>query len=89
MEPWYKVIQPRPEVSAGRSFNPHEFVIALEQVVAGTAPREDMVLVLRRLKAEQDRGPDFLRLANALSGLYPRDSDEKRLLDAMLLAVPR
>jgi hypothetical protein len=41
------------------------------------------------LKAEQDRGPDFLRLANALSALYPRESEEKRLLDAMLLAVPR
>jgi adenine-specific DNA methylase len=41
------------------------------------------------LGAEQDRGPDFLRLANALSALYPRESDEKRLLDAMLLAVPR
>ena len=41
------------------------------------------------LTAEQDRGPDFLRLANALSALYPRESEEKRLLDAMLLAVPR
>ncbi len=41
------------------------------------------------LKAEQDRSPDFLRLANALSALYPKDSEEKRLLDAMLLAVPR
>jgi hypothetical protein len=41
------------------------------------------------LKAEQDRGPDFVRLANALSALYPRDSEEKRLLDAMLLAAPR
>ena len=41
------------------------------------------------LRAEQDRGPDFLRLANALSALYPRDSEEKRLLDGMLLAVPR
>jgi hypothetical protein len=41
------------------------------------------------LQAEQNRGPDFLRLANALSALYPRDSEEKRLLDAMLLAVPR
>ena len=39
--------------------------------------------------AEQDRGPDFLRLANALSALYPRGSQEKRLLDAMLLAMPR
>jgi putative DNA methylase len=41
------------------------------------------------LKAEQDRGPDFLRLANALSALYPKGSEEKRLLDAMLLAIPR
>lgn len=41
------------------------------------------------LSAEQDRGPDFLRLANALSALYPKESEEKRLLDAMLLAVPR
>ncbi len=41
------------------------------------------------LEAEQQRGPDFLRLANALSALYPKDSEEKRLLDAMLLAVPR
>ncbi|TRZ97756.1 MAG: DUF1156 domain-containing protein [Nitrospiraceae bacterium] len=41
------------------------------------------------LKSEQERGPDFLRLANALSALYPKDSEEKRLLDAMLLAVPR
>jgi hypothetical protein len=41
------------------------------------------------LKSEQERGPDFLRLANALSALYPKDSEEKRVLDAMLLAVPR
>ena len=45
---------------------------------------------LRKLiAAEQDRGSDFLRLANALSALYPRGTEEKRLLDAMLLAVPR
>lgn len=41
------------------------------------------------VKAEVERGPDFLRLANALSALYPQGSDEKRLVDAMLLAVPR
>ncbi len=39
--------------------------------------------------AEQDRGPGFLRLANALSALYPQGSQEKRLLNAMLLTVPR
>jgi adenine-specific DNA methylase len=41
------------------------------------------------LRAEIERGPDFLRLANALSALYPTGSEEERLLDAMLLAVPR
>jgi hypothetical protein len=39
------------------------------------------------LEAETQRSPDFLRLANALSALYPKDSEEKRLLDAMLLGV--
>src|SRR2546430_14381817 len=38
MEPWYKVVTPRKEVREGRSFNPDEFAIALEQVVAGSAP---------------------------------------------------
>jgi putative DNA methylase len=41
------------------------------------------------LKVEAERGPDFLRLANALSALYPKESEEKRLLDAMLLAMPK
>jgi hypothetical protein len=41
------------------------------------------------LRSEQERSPDFLRLANALSALYPKESEEKRLLDAMLLAIPR
>jgi hypothetical protein len=35
MEPWYRVATPRAEVREGRSFNPDEFAIALEQVVAG------------------------------------------------------
>jgi len=39
------------------------------------------------IQAEKDRGPRFLRLANALSALYPRGSEEKRLLDAMLVAI--
>jgi len=41
------------------------------------------------LQAEQERGPDFGRLANALSALYPRGSHERRLLEAMLVAMPR
>lgn len=40
MEPWYKVAIPRKEVREGRSFNPDEFAIHLEQVIAGTAPED-------------------------------------------------
>jgi hypothetical protein len=40
MEPWYKIATPRKEVREGRSFNPDEFAIALEQVVTGTAPED-------------------------------------------------
>ncbi|NMC20499.1 MAG: ATP-binding protein [Thermogutta sp.] len=40
MERWYKVATPRKEVREGRSFNPDEFAIALEQVVAKTAPED-------------------------------------------------
>ena len=40
LEPWYKVALPREEVREGRSFNPDEFAIALEQVVGGTAPMD-------------------------------------------------
>src|SRR5438132_12692066 len=38
LEAWYKITTPRKEVREGRSFHPDEFAIALEQVVAGTAP---------------------------------------------------
>ncbi len=41
------------------------------------------------LQAETERGGDFSRLANALSALYPKEAEEERLLDAMLLAMPR
>ena len=33
MDPWYKIALPRQEVREGRSFDPDEFAIALEQVV--------------------------------------------------------
>jgi putative DNA methylase len=41
------------------------------------------------LQEEIDRGPDFIRLANSLAKLYPDGSEEKRLVQAMLLAAPR
>ena len=40
MNPWYRVVTLRKEVREGRSFSPDEFAIALEQVVAGTAPAD-------------------------------------------------
>ena len=40
MDPWYRVVTLRKEVREGRSFSPDEFAIALEQVVAGTAPQD-------------------------------------------------
>jgi hypothetical protein len=40
MEPWYKVTVPRAEVREGRSFNPDEFAIALEQVAADRGPED-------------------------------------------------
>ncbi|MCL6613711.1 MAG: hypothetical protein K6U03_03665 [Firmicutes bacterium] len=40
MDPWYKITTLRKEVREGRSFNPDEFAIALEQVVAKTAPED-------------------------------------------------
>ena len=40
LEPWYRVVTPRPEVRDGRSFSPDEFAIALEQVVDQTAPSD-------------------------------------------------
>ena len=44
---------------------------------------------LREFLADEiRRAPQFLRLANALSALYPEGSDEERVIDAVLLAVP-
>ncbi len=40
LDPWYKVVTARKEVRDGRSFNPDEFAIHLEQVVSGTAPED-------------------------------------------------
>lgn len=40
MEPWYKIATPRKEVREGRSFNPDEFAIHLEQVISKTAPED-------------------------------------------------
>ena len=40
MDPWYRTVTLRQEVREGRSFSPDEFAIALEQVVARTAPAD-------------------------------------------------
>ena len=40
MEPWYKIATPRKEVREGRSFNPNEFTIALEDVWCRVGPKQ-------------------------------------------------
>lgn len=40
MEPWYKVVLPRKELREGRSLDPSEFAVHLEQIVAGNAPED-------------------------------------------------
>ena len=39
MEPWYEVVLPRQEMREGRSLDPSEFAVHLEQVAAGRVPR--------------------------------------------------
>ena len=41
------------------------------------------------LRSEAEQGKDFERLSTRLSALYPKGAEEKRLLDAMILAMPR
>jgi hypothetical protein len=90
------------EPSGQRRGRRRRFVATLSQVSAIEATTLDRVhtaMLLQAngrsnalralLAAEQERGPDFVRLSNALSALYPQGSDEKRLIDAMLLAIPR
>lgn len=41
------------------------------------------------LQEEKKRGPEFERLARSLNALYPRDSEERRLVEALALVIPR
>jgi hypothetical protein len=41
------------------------------------------------LTEEKKRGSEFEKLANALAALYPRETEERRLVEAMLLAMPK
>src|SRR6266705_2609283 len=77
MEPWYKIATPRKEVREGRSFNPDEFAIALEQVVAGTAPEDykdparffERTLFTRALR--EHSGMIFRRLSGETANTAP------------------
>jgi predicted AAA+ superfamily ATPase len=40
MEPWYKIVVPRKELREGRSLDPSEFAVHLDQIIDGTAPEE-------------------------------------------------
>jgi len=53
-------------------------------------PRQAEEEALERSKMSRFQGyPSFSRMANSLSALYPKGGEEKRLLDAMLLVVPK
>jgi len=67
---------------------PHDQALAARRREATTLDRVHAAMLLQAggrpnalrnlLKAEQERSPDFLRLANALSALYPKESEETR-----------
>ncbi len=76
---------------ADDALRPRREATTLDRVHAAmllhAAGRTDALRAL--LTAEIHRSPDFLRLANSLSMLYPKDSEEKRRLVAMLQGIPR
>ncbi len=83
-------VRGRAAITAGAPRAPSEATTLDRVHVAMLLQARGHAAALRKwIVDEQERGPDFLRLANALSALYPRGSQEKRLLDAMLLAAPR
>ena len=94
----FEEVEPR-TLGPGRSRGAMRGTVDLDYDQATTLDRVHAAMLLQAggnanalrtlIDAELNRSPDFLRLANALSALYPRSSTEKRLLDAMLLAVPR
>jgi len=45
MEPWYKVATPRKELREGRSLDPSEFAVHLDQIVSGKAPDDFAELI--------------------------------------------
>jgi hypothetical protein len=96
MDPWYKITEARKMVQEGR---PQTAAIESALCEATTLDRVHAAILLQAggqaaalgamLGAGSQRSPEFLRLADALPALYPKESEEKRLLDAMLLAVGR
>ena len=88
----------RHEESAAANGNAQE-TATLQSLEATVLDRAHAAMLLQRsghsnalrrlIEVELDRGPEFLRLANALSALYPKGSEEKWLFDGMLLAVSR
>ena len=95
----FEDVEPTNQFGSGRNRRTIRGAVDLDYDQATTLDRVHAAMLLQAggdanalrtlIDAEQNRSPDFLRLANALSALYPRNSYEKRLVDAMLLAVPR
>jgi putative DNA methylase len=75
----------------GRAETAHQAATTLDRVHAAMLLQAGgQTGALRTLLGEEKRrSPDFERLANALAALYPRGTEERRLVEAMLLAMPR
>jgi hypothetical protein len=88
-----------PKVRGGRKAKKAADISLDERREATTLDRLHAAMLLQKtgqttalrtlMQSEAERGPDFMKLANALSALYPRESEEKRLLDALLVSVRR
>ena len=83
MEPWYKIATPRKEVREGRSFNPDEFAIALEQAkgyVEALGATRDVIVTdgIRYRMYEGERGfapvayANLARLKQPAADLFTR-----------------
>jgi putative DNA methylase len=91
--------EPAPKIRAKRKSKKDGEVSLNQKREATTLDRLHAAMLLQKggqttalralLQSESERGSDFMRLANALSALYPRESEEKRLVDALLVNVRR
>lgn len=84
LKPWYKIVESREGLRECRPLDASEFTVHLDKVRDGTAP--DDYRDPGRFPMEEGIGRDscFWPLAQALSALYPSNTQEKRWVDGLL-----